>query len=222
MIADGSVAPSPGRGMARRQFDVRNGCGAVRYCDGYRYPTLSGTEDDDAALFRDAIGPVRKLPDREPPPAAPRPRPRARMREIDERDAREELRHTLQSTLLEADDPLAWRGAVSQEAWQRLRRGEMSAQEELDLHGSDARTAEALVSEFIADAHRHGLGCVRIIHGKGGRDGGDIGRSGAPILKNLVDRMLRRRSSVVAFHSPPATQGGSGAVVVLLSPPKRR
>lgn len=183
---------------------------------------MSSADDDDAALFRSAIGPVRKLPERPAPPAAPRPRPRARMGELDETDARTELRHTLHSPLLEAEDPLAWRGEVSQMAWQRLRRGEMSAQEELDLHGADVHTAEALVRAFLADAHRHGLGCVRIIHGKGGRGGGDIGRSGAPVLKNLVDRMLRQRASVLAFHSPPAAQGGSGAVVVLLAAPKRR
>lgn len=183
---------------------------------------MSGADDDDAALFRSAIGPVRKLPERPTPPAAPRPRPRARMAEIDEMDARAELRHALHSSLLEAEDPLAWRGEVSQAAWQRLRRGEMSAQEELDLHGTDAGTAEALVRAFLADAHRHGLGCVRIIHGKGGHGDGDVGSSGAPILKNLVDRMLRQRSSVLAFHSPLAAQGGSGAVVVLLAPPKWR
>ena len=183
---------------------------------------MSAVDDDDAALFRDAIGPVRKLPERAPPPAAPRPRPRARMGEIDEADARSELRHALHAPLLEADDPLAWRGAVTNEAWQRLRRGEMSAQEELDLHGVDAHTAESLVRDFLTDARRHGLGCVRIIHGKGGRGSGDIGRSGAPILKNLVDRMLRQRASVLAFHSPPSAQGGSGAVVVLLAPLSRR
>ncbi len=173
---------------------------------------MSTVDDDDAALFRDAIGPVRKLPERPLPPAAPRPRPRARMGELDEADARTELRHALHSPLLEAEDPLAWRGAVTNEAWQRLRRGEMSAQEELDLHGVDAHTAEALVRDFLADARRHGLGCVCIIHGKGGRGSGDIGRSGAPILKNLVDRMLRQRASVLAFHSPATARGGSGAV----------
>ncbi|KIQ98167.1 Smr/MutS family protein [Lysobacter sp. A03] len=182
---------------------------------------MNGADDDDAALFRNAIGPVRKLPERPAPPAAPRPKPRAKMAERDAAEAREDLRHALESTLLEAEDPRAWRGDVTQEAWQRLRRGEMSAQEELDLHGTDATTAEALVRAFLSDAQRHGLGCVRIIHGKGGRGGGDISRSGAPVLKNLVDRMLRQRSSVLAFHSPLPAQGGSGAVVVLLAPRRR-
>ena len=37
-----------------------------------------------------------------------------------------------------------------------------------------------------------------------------------PVLKNLVDRMLRQRADVLAFHSAPAAQGGNGAVLVLL------
>ena len=180
-------------------------------------------DDDDAALFREAIGAVRKLPEHPAPPATTRPRPRARMAERDEAAAREEFRHALDASLLEAGDALAWRQEnVPATVYRRLRRGEISAQEELDLHGSDARAAEALLRAFLADAVRHGLGCVRIIHGKGGRGPADIASSGAPVLKNLVDRMLRQRASVLAFHSAPPAQGGTGAVLVLLAPPKRR
>jgi DNA-nicking Smr family endonuclease len=180
-------------------------------------------EDDEAALFRQAVGAVRKLPERPAPPAPARPRPRARMAERDEAAARDEFRHALDESLLEADDALAWRqDTVPAPVYRRLRRGEISAQEELDLHGADTQTAEALLRAFLADAVRHGLGCVRIIHGKGGRGRGDIASSGAPVLKNLVDRMLRQRASVLAFHSAPPAQGGTGAVLVLLAPPKRR
>ena len=180
-------------------------------------------EDDDAALFRDAIGPVRKLPESPPPPMPARPRPRARMAERDEAAARDEFRLAPDEHLAAAGDVLAWRqDGLPDSVYRRLRRGEISAQEELDLHGSDARTAEALLRAFLSDAQRHGLGCVRIIHGKGGRGDADVGSSGAPILKNMVDRMLRKRASVLAFHSAPPAQGGTGAVVVLLAPPKRR
>ena len=55
-----------------------------------------------------------------------------------------------------------------------------------------------------------------MIHGKGRQS------DGIPVLKNLVDRMLRHRGDVLAFHSAPPAQGGTGAVVVLLAPPKRR
>lgn len=173
--------------------------------------------EDDAALFREAIGPVRKLKAHEPVPARPRPRPRARMAELDEIDAREAFRRGQDLPSLAAADPLAYRRDVlPRSAWQRLRKGEIAAQEELDLHGVDARTAEALLRAFIGDAHRHGLGCVRVIHGKG------LHGDGAPVLKNLVDRLLRHRGDVLGFHSAPAAQGGTGAVLVLLAPPARR
>ena len=32
---------------------------------------------------------------------------------------------------------------------------------------------------------------------------------GVPLLKNLVDRLLRQRADVLAFHSAPAAQGGT-------------
>lgn len=173
--------------------------------------------DDDSELFRAAIGEVRPLPDRPAPPGRPRPRPRARMAERDEEAARDEFRHALEELPLEADDVLSYRQeSLPGRAWQRLKRGEISAQEELDLHGLDARTAEGLLREFLADAREHGLGCVRVIHGKG-RGSDDVGSRGAPVLKNLVDRMLRQRSGVLAFHSAPRAQGGTGAVLVLLA-----
>ncbi|WP_237053540.1 Smr/MutS family protein [Marilutibacter chinensis] len=172
---------------------------------------------DDAALFRQAIGPVRELKASPPAPAAPKPKPRARMAELDESDARQAFRRGHDTPPLESGDLLAYRrDSVSVRSWQRLRRGEISAQEELDLHGADARTAEALLRAFISDAHRHGLGCVRVIHGKG------LHGDGAPVLKNLVDRLLRHRADVIAFHSAPPAQGGAGAVLVLLAPTRRR
>ncbi|TQV07217.1 SMR domain protein, partial [Xanthomonas perforans] len=53
---------------------------------------------------------------------------------------------------------------------------------------------------------------VRIIHGKGLQSD-----TGAPVLKNLMDRLLRQRNDVLAFHSAPPTQGGTGALLVLLA-----
>ncbi|MNT90815.1 putative DNA endonuclease SmrA [compost metagenome] len=69
-----------------------------------------------------------------------------------------------------------------------------------------------MLREFLLEAHAHEHGCVRIIHGKGLQSDG-----GAPVLKNLVDRMLRQRNDVLAFHSAPPTQGGTGAMLVLLA-----
>ena len=170
---------------------------------------------DDAALFRSAIGAdrgkVRALPDAPPPPAASKPRPSAKMARRDEEAARDEFRHAVVAAL-EAGDTLSYRrDEISPRVLKKLARGEFSAQEELDLHGLPAQAAETLLREFLRDCRIHGLGCVRIVHGKGRNS-----EERLPVLKNLVDRVLRHRADVLAFHSPPAAQGGTGAVLVLL------
>jgi DNA-nicking Smr family endonuclease len=172
------------------------------------------TEDEDAALFREAIGPVTPMQPAPPPPRKAPPRPRARMAERDELDARSEFRRGLQDlSALAPGDVLSYRSEdVPATLFQKLKRGRFSAQEELDLHGANMAQAESLLRQFLADARGAGLGCVRIIHGKGRRDEGEL-----PVLKNLVDRMLRQRADILAFHSAPPAQGGTGAVLVLLA-----
>ena len=173
-----------------------------------------GTDADDAALFRDAIGPVRELPAAPLPPTRPRPRPTPRMAQRDEAEALGEFRRAMAADALEAGDVLSHRrDTVPPRTFQRLRRGHFAVQDELDLHHAGAQAAEAMLREFIADARRAGHGVVRIIHGKGLHGG-----SHAPVLKNLVDRVLRHRADVLAFHSAPPAQGGTGAVIVLLAP----
>lgn len=191
-----------------------------------RKPPTGGSDSGDAkkeledgeSLFREAIGPVRRLPDAVAPPARPKPRPRARMAERDEAAARSEFRRAMDEPLLEAGDSLSWRrDAVPAQVLRRLARGEYAVEDELDLHGADVPRAEALVRRFLGDAHADARGCVRIIHGKGLHGPAGFDASGAPVLKNLVDRMLRQRAEVLAFHSAPARTGGTGAVLVLLA-----
>ena len=167
---------------------------------------------DDAALFRAAIGPVRELPAPPAPPAGPKPRARPRMAERDEDDARAAFRRGVDVDMLEAGDPLAWRrDDLPPRVLQRLRRGQYAAQDELDLHHVDAGRAEAMLRGFLKEAVQAGFGCVRIVHGKGLHS-----ETGVPVIKNLVDRLLRQRADVLAFHSAPPAQGGRGAVLVLL------
>lgn len=171
-------------------------------------------DDDDAALFRDAIGAVRRLQETPLPPRKAPPKPAARMAERDEVDALSEFQRGLAALDPHAaGDVLSYRReALSTRAFHRLKRGQFSVQDELDLHGATALQAESLLRRFLAEAHAHDHGCVRVIHGKGQRSDSD-----APVLKNLVDRILRQRSDVMGFHSAPPTQGGTGAVLVLLA-----
>ena len=187
----------------------------LRYPDRMRKAPPEPDDRDDASLFREAIGAnrgkVRELPAAAPPPAAPKPKPSAKMARRDEDAARQEFRDVVIAAL-ESGDVLSYRrDEISPMLLKRLARGEYAAQEELDLHGLPARTAETLLREFLRDCRTHGLGCVRIVHGKGRNS-----EERLPVLKNLVDRVLRHRADVLAFHSPPAAQGGSGAVLVLL------
>ena len=80
-------------------------------------------EDDDAALFRDAIGEVRRMEDAPPPPRKAPPRPRARMAERDELDARSEFQRGLDALEpLAAGDALSHRReALPTRAFQRSR-----------------------------------------------------------------------------------------------------
>ena len=174
-------------------------------------------QGDDAALFRAAIGPVRALTPAATPPARPKPRPLPRMAARDESEALGEFRRALTADALEAGDSLAHRQpSLPGRVLQRLRRGDYAAQDELDLHHTDAAQAEAMLRRFLKESVQSGLGCVRIVHGKGLHSD-----SGVPVLKNLVDRVLRQRADVLAFHSAPPAQGGHGAVLVLLARHRR-
>ncbi len=136
------------------------------------------------------------------------------MAEQDDQQARGEFAQLLgASTPLEAGDTASYRREnLPARMFQRLKRGQYSVQDELDLHGATAAQAETLLRHFLREAQAHEHGCVRIIHGKGLQSD-----RGAPVLKNLVDRMLRQRSDVLAFHSAPPAQGGTGALLVLLA-----
>ncbi len=175
-----------------------------------RYPvrmTRDEDEDEDASLFRSAIGKVTPL--RVPAGAPPaRPKPRAATRPhapAADGPGLRRIADTPDLALLRGDASAFRRERVPARTRQRLRRGEFSVQDELDLHGASALQAETLLARFLTEAIDHGLGCVRIIHGKGGgKDGG--GGDAVPVLKNLVDRLLRQRGDVLAFHSAPPTQ----------------
>ncbi len=168
---------------------------------------------EDIALFRQAVGPVRRMEEQESGPEKPRPAPRAHMRQADEAAvAGDLLQDGHDPAVIEIGEELCYlRAGHSPRLLRRLRRGQFSIQGEVDLHHMNAQAARTSILELLEEAHAEGWRCVRIIHGKGLRS-----RPGGPVLKGLTDRILRRRSDVVAFASVRPAQGGTGAVVVLL------
>jgi DNA-nicking Smr family endonuclease len=175
----------------------------------------------EARLFALAVGPVQPLRDRGLALLQrARPAPQPRQRELDERAA---LQSALSDefdvdTLLETDEGLSFRRpGVSADVLKRLRGGQWTIQAQLDLHGLRRDEARERLAEFVREAVRAGLRCVRVVHGKGL---GSPGRT--PVLKSKVRAWLVQKHEVVAFAQARAAEGGAGALVVLLDPAASR
>jgi DNA-nicking Smr family endonuclease len=93
----------------------------------------------------------------------------------------------------------------------RLRRGEWAIQAQVDLHGLRRDEARERLGGFLREAARHGLRCVRVVHGKGN---GSPGRQS--VLKGKVRSWLVQKAEVLAFVQAGPSDGGSGALLVLL------
>ncbi|MCU0661673.1 MAG: Smr/MutS family endonuclease [Myxococcota bacterium] len=104
--------------------------------------------------------------------------------------------------------------AFDRKILRKLRRGELSTEAHLDLHGFNRDQARAKVAEFIAHCHKSGKRCVLIIHGRG------LGsKDNIPVLKNKLAAWLTRGAigkKVLAYTSARPHDGGTGAVYVLL------
>jgi DNA-nicking Smr family endonuclease len=120
------------------------------------------------------------------------------------------------STLLDADDMLSFRRpGIGTDVTRRLRRGEWSLQGQIDLHGLRREEAREHLAHFIREAHKQGLRCVRVVHGKG------LGSPGkASVLKSRVHSWLVQKQEVLAFVQAKPAEGGAGALMVLLVPVK--
>ena len=177
-----------------------------------------GTPDraeQDADAFREAVKDAIPLPDKGRVVHAPlRPAPLPTQRLADDRKV---LQDSLSDTpLLEPDlesgDALAFlRPGMSPQVLRKLRSGVWVMQDQLDLHGLRVDEARALLAEFLSAAHRRGLRCVRVIHGKGWGS-----KNREPVLKRKVAGWLAQRGQVLAYCEARPADGGGGAVVVLL------
>lgn len=93
----------------------------------------------------------------------------------------------------------------------RLRRGKLSIDGRLDLHGMSREAAQTALMDFILAAEAAGKRCVVVVTGKG-----------RGILKESVPHWLNLpplRQRIIAFDTTRPEHGGDGALYVLL---KRR
>ena len=170
--------------------------------------------DKDSDEFRRAFADAKPLAvEDRVPEERPKPKPKARFSRADEKEV---LRESLQDDIdtLEHGYGAALRfrrASVGQRTMRKLSRGGFSVQAELDLHGMTVAEARPRLQDFIEHSVAMNKLCVRIVHGKG-LGSGDRG----PVLKNAVNRWLRRWDDVLAFVSTRQVDGGTGAIYVLL------
>lgn len=176
-------------------------------------PATGKPTTDDVDLFRRCIGPVRRLRGDKVYPATKRPPPRPRVATDDEylSDAPAYPRGILGKRVSAGETLYYARTGLQHRLLQRLRRGQLPDEAELDLHGMTIVAAQHEVARFLSYCGAHGMRTVRIIHGKGHGS-----REQSPVLKNLINDWLRQRHEVLAFCSSRPDQGGTGAVNVLL------
>jgi DNA-nicking Smr family endonuclease len=117
-------------------------------------------------------------------------------------------------SLLDTDEALSYRaGGIGPDVLRRLRRGHWTIQAHVDLHGHRVEEARHSLGLFLRRCLRHGLRCVRVVHGKG------LGsKDRVPVLKGKVRAWLVQRAEVIAFCQARPADGGSGALIVLLRP----
>lgn len=173
-------------------------------------------------LFQNFVGPVKALKDRGDrrwhTPTKPAPLPVQHWLD-EERVLLESISDDFDvSTLLDTDDQLSYRRpGIGVEVTRRLRSGHWSIQRQLDLHGLRVDEAREALGDFIRHAHKAGMRCVRVVHGKG------LGSPGkSPVLKSRVQRWLVQKNEVLAFVQARPMDGGAGALVVLLQPAFRK
>lgn len=174
----------------------------------------------DRLLFERAVGPVRRLTHHGRHVHRPEPRlPVPTQRQRDEQAVMQEALSDAfdAETLLHTDEHLSFRRpGVGPDVVRKLRQGEWSLQAQMDLHGLRTDEARAALATFIREAHKHGLRCVRVVHGKG------LGSPGkTPVLKGKVHSWLAQKTEVMAFVQARPAEGGAGALVVLLRPQVR-
>lgn len=182
-------------------------------------PLKKEKEPDDMALFLHAMSGIDRLGSTAVKPSAGSAGApaRATVRKIEEREQKVFL-EAITGLKLDVkfheeavEEPLPIKPTASSRLKQ-LRRGTISLDYELDLHGLTKDEALDALNSFIKGAYRRGQKAVLVITGRGNHSAVE------PVLKSAVDKWLREdgKKMVVEFFSAPRQMGGDGAVVVFL------
>jgi DNA-nicking Smr family endonuclease len=178
-------------------------------------PVTKPLDESDAKLFRSTVQDAERLDLEQAEPYRRRPPPVPIVQPVGLVEREE--RAILSEAEIETHDFLLFaRPGVQKRVLADLRRGDIEAELELDLHGLTVTYSEQLLEEFLGECARRRVRCARIIHGKGYRS-----QERQPVLKRKVNYWLRLYEQVLAFCSATRRDGGTGAVYVLLRNPQK-
>lgn len=187
-----------------------------------------GMDPDDAATFALYMAGVRELEDR----ATRIPRSAARVERAERGtlpriDADAPARAELQALVAEGirfettDDGERIEGRrieVEPREVRRLRRGQYTVDQQVDLHGLSVPEARRAIEAFVEKRRKEGDRVVRIIHGKGGHSPRGMAALRGEIAAWLSQGPAKRH--IAAFATAPPEEGGAGALLVLLMRPR--
>lgn len=163
-------------------------------------------DEQDLALFRDAINGTRKIKQDTIRLQTPAIKQKAEIREIRETQQHIHYFSDEYEPLLSQEGPVRYvRSDVSSFEAKKLRRGDYIPDLMLDLHGLTQQEAKNELGALIDACRRQHIRCACVMHGHGKN-----------ILKQKIPLWLAQHPDVMAFHQAPKLWGGDAAILVLI------
>lgn len=177
-------------------------------------------DEEDAALFLQAMGDAAKIPEKATrvSPVVPRPADQVPLATEDA----ESMAQLAELVTGEGDFEVSVDGSFVEGAvkgfdpgvLRKLRAGEFSYQATVDLHGMTREQARPELERFVQQARVAGHRCVLVVTGQGLHSEDQV-----PVIKEHTQEWLTRgrpAKQVLAFCSALPRHGGAGALYVLL------
>ncbi|MDG4923313.1 endonuclease SmrB [Glaesserella parasuis] len=164
-------------------------------------------ENDELALFREAIKGTKKI---KQDTFVPKVEPRKKINEIRELKEKADtlfyFSDEYEPLLTEENDKVKYRREdVDPYILKQLRRGDFHPELFLDLHGLTKENAKKELASLILACEREGIYCASIMTGYGTR-----------ALKYQIPRWLVQHPKVIALHQAPREWGGNSAILILI------
>ncbi|EQA13733.1 endonuclease SmrB [Glaesserella parasuis] len=169
-------------------------------------------ENDELALFREAIKGTKKI---KQDTFVPKVEPRKTINEIRELKEKADtlfyFSDEYEPLLTEENDKVKYRREdVDPYILKQLRRGDFHPELFLDLHGLTKENAKKELASLILACEREGIYCASIMTGYGTR-----------ALKYQIPRWLVQHPKVIALHQAPREWGGNSAILILIEQPEK-